>query len=324
MLSLYAYLPTYFSTRPNPGIGDIEIPGLWTIPSSSVLPGLDDEENFLTQQILANSRIFPKADGILINTFEAIESRTLAALNARRVTPDLPPVLAIGPLQTPPIYTHKNDASIKNGSSIVFNWLDSQPKQSVLYVSFGSRTAMSKEQIKQLAIGLEKSQCRFLWIIKTKKVDREEQEVEIESMLGEGYVERVKEKGLVINGWVEQEEILRHGSIGGFLSHCGWNSVLEAWAAGVRVIAWPRGADQRVNGEVVRRCRAGVWMEEWKWEVEEGVVEGEEIGKGVKEVMEDEGLKERVERVREDSLKAVEVGGSSDKALGEFIGRFKE
>ena len=156
-----------------------------------------------------------------------------------------------------------------------------------------------------------------------KKVDKEEEETNLEVLLGEGYAARVKERGMVVNGWVEQEEILRHRAVGGFVSHCGWNSVTEAAMAGVRVLAWPRGADQRVNGEVVRRSRVGVWMEKWWWEAEEGVVSGEEIGRRVREMMEDEELRLLAERVREESRKAVEVGGSSDEVWKQFIGKFQ-
>ncbi|KAE8695765.1 putative UDP-glucosyl transferase 88A1 [Hibiscus syriacus] len=49
-------------------------------------------------------------------------------------------------------------------------WLNHQPVESVVLLSCGSRTAMSKDQIKELRDGLDKSGHRFIWDLKTKKV----------------------------------------------------------------------------------------------------------------------------------------------------------
>nr|XP_019707779.2 UDP-glucose:2-hydroxyflavanone C-glucosyltransferase [Elaeis guineensis] len=151
------------------------------------------------------------------------------------------------------------------------------------------------------------------------KVDREDGEVELEGLLGERYLERVKDRGLVVKGWVDQEEILRHRAIGGFLSHCGANSVFEAAFHGVPVLGWPEGGDQRVNAEVVVRSGLGIWVKEWSWEGEEEVVMGEEIGERVRHLMEDEGLQASAARLREGAVKAVAEDGSSGKGLAEFI-----
>lgn len=176
----------------------------------------------------------------------------------------------------------------------------------MIYVSFGSRTTMPREQIRELGAGLEMSGCRFLWVVKSTKVDREETG-EIEDLVGEGYVRRIEGRGLVVREWVEQEVVLGHRAVAGFLSHCGWNSVMEAAAAGVRVLAWPRMMDQRVNAALVARRGLGVWPEGWAWEAEEGVVAAKEIGIKVREVMEDECL-------RETAAKVAAEGGSSDES----------
>ncbi|XP_073098943.1 UDP-glycosyltransferase CGT [Elaeis guineensis] len=303
MLSLLAYFPTC-----SVGVSDFDIPGLWRVPKASIPRALHNPSHPFTTQFVENGRILPKASGILVNTFEALEPEALAALNRGKVVPGLPPVIAIGPLQA---------ASLGEGSPLP--WLHGQPARSVVYVCFGNRTAMSKEQIRELGIGLENSGCRFLWVVKTKKVDREDGEVELEGLLGEGYLERVKDRGLVVKGWVDQEEILRHRAIGGFLSHCGSNSVFEAAFHGVPVLGWPGGGDQRVNAEVVVRRGLGIWVKEWSWEGEEEVVMGEEIGERVRQLMEDEGLQASAARLREEAVKAVAEDGSSGKGLAEFI-----
>lgn len=233
----------------------------------------------------------------------------LAVLNSGKFVPSLPPVIAVGPL--PPVRKQPS------WPSPAMRWLDEQPERSVIYVSFGSRTAMSMVQIRELGAGLEMSGCRFLWVIKSKMVDRDEIG-EIEELVGEGYVKRVEGRGLVVMEWVEQEVILTHRAVIGFLSHCGWNSMMEAAAAGVRVLAWPRGGDQRVNAAVVAESGLGVWPEEWVWEGEEGVVVAEEIAKKVMELMADNRVAESVKKVAAEAAAAVAEGGSLDNGLALF------
>lgn len=106
----------------------------------------------------------------------------------------------------------------KRDSSTCLTWLDDQPEGSVLYVSFGSRLALSKGQMKELGNGLLISGCRFLWVAKGKKVDKEDEE-SIKNMLGHELMERIKDQGLVVKDWVDQGEILAHRAIGGLVSH---------------------------------------------------------------------------------------------------------
>lgn len=242
MLSFCAYFPTYYDSNPG-SIGDVQIPGLRTVPAETIPLALHNPKHVFTQLFIRNGRELVKADGLLVNTFETFEKDSLVAMRDGRVKPGFPPVIPVGPLLPVNIPTN-------SGAPEVFPWLDKQPKKSVVYVSFGSRTAMSKEQIRELGLGLEASGCRFVWVVKTAVVDTHDN-TELEEMLGEGFLERVKDRGLVVKGWVEQEELLRHKSVGGFISHCGWNSVTEAALHGVKVLAWPRGGDQRINAGIM-------------------------------------------------------------------------
>lgn len=248
-----------------------------------------------------------QSDGILVNTFQTIEQDSLGALNDGKVVNGLPRVTAIGPF--PPL-------GIERTQSIP--WLDDQPDGSVLYVSFGSRTAMSREQIRELADGLEKSGCRFLWVVKEKKVDREDGG-ELGEVVGDGFMERVKERGLVVKNWVNQEEIMSHKAVGGFLSHCGWNSMSEAMWNGVPILAWPQHGDQKMNAFVVVKIGLGLWEEEWGWGGGKVVVKGEEIGEKVREIMGNEMVKVKAKCVREEARRAMEDGGGSKKGLMEVI-----
>ncbi|KAM0943075.1 putative UDP-glucuronosyl/UDP-glucosyltransferase [Dioscorea sansibarensis] len=275
----------------------VEVPGVGVIPKASLPLPLHNLSGLFTTQFVANGRARVQAKGILINTFEALEPKTLIALNDGVVVHGLPPVIAVGPL---------NQLSLKE-TSAALPWVDAQPGRSVAYVSFGSRTGMSVEQIRELGVGLGRSGARFLWVIRMKKVDKEEAQVELEDLSGEQLAERIKEKeSMVVHGWVEQEEILKHGAAGRFVSHSGWNSVTEAAMHGV-------------IAEVVRRSGLGVWVEEWSWEDEGKVVKGEEISERVKELMDSLAVPSPAARVTGEAVKAVGEGGSSEKSLAEFI-----
>ncbi|XP_077230624.1 UDP-glycosyltransferase 708G1-like [Tasmannia lanceolata] len=313
MLAFYLHFPTQFTKNGNEFPEFFDIPGLLPIPKSSIPPLLHDPTNLFTTQFVENGQALIKADGILINTFDYLELEVLDALNGGEVVPSLPPVLTIGPLKP---------CEFERGTPL--SWLDEQPEGSVVYVSFGSKTALSGEQIKELGIGLEKSGFRFLWVLKSKMVDREEKTKDLEKMLSDGFFERNKENGLVVMDWVEQGEILGHKAVGGFVSHCGWNSITEAIWNGIPVLGWPQGGDQRINAGVLERNGMGIWVKEWGWRGEGGVVKGEEIGEKVRELMEDVGLKRGANKVKEGARMAVGEGGSSDKGLKGIVEMFLE
>ncbi|PIA62959.1 hypothetical protein AQUCO_00200759v1 [Aquilegia coerulea] len=302
MLAFLTYYPSLIDTITNTTeIGDeIKIPGLSTIPKSLIPPLLLDLTKLFTTQFIENGRKIIESNGVLINTFNTLEPESLKALNEGKVIKGLPPVIPIGPLVP---------CDFEKGSPLL--WLDDQPEGSVVYVSFGSRTAMSREQIRELGVGLVKSGCRFVWVVKDSKVDTEDEE-DLEVVLGNGLVEEVKKKGIVMKGWIDQEEVLSHQAVSGFVSHCGWNSVSEAAWHGVSMLAWPQHGDQMINADVVRKSGLGMWVESW---VGGNLVKGEEIGEKIKELMEDEGLRLKAAHLRDEARKAVDVGGSSEVGL---------
>lgn len=245
-----------------------------------------------------------------MNSFQCLEPETLEAVNNGGVLSHcLPRILPIGPLELYEVKTEKGQ---------YMTWLDSQPAESVVYVSFGSRTAMSREQIREISKGLERSGHRFLWVIKSSKVDTEDKN-QLKDLLGDSFLERTKNKGKAVKGWVSQPEILEHPSVGAFVSHCGWNSVIEAARRGVPVVAWPQHGDQRVNAEVVERGGLGIWERKWGWGGDKELVCGEEIEKKIREVMGDEKLRKMAKKVAEEAKKAAETGGSSEKVLSEVL-----
>ncbi|KAJ4816639.1 Glycosyltransferase [Rhynchospora pubera] len=315
MLSFGAYFPTYCDTKTTVDLGDVEIPGYRTVPLASIPGALHDPKNLFTKQFVQNGRVLLKVDGIFVNTFQSFEEDSLAALRDGRVQPGFPPVITVGPLM--PLNMPAS------GASEVFPWLDKQPDNSVLYVNFGNRTGMSREQVRELGLGLETSGCRFLWVVKTKALDSQDIE-DLGEILEKGYLERVKDRGIVMKGWVEQDKVLRHKAVGGFLSHSGSNSVIEAAMYGVRMLAWPMGGDQRINAVPVVKSGLGMWPKSWSWQGEDKIVSGKEIGEKVKEMMADEALFAKARLIGEEARKAAAPGGTSYQGLVEFVQKLKD
>lgn len=247
------------------------------------------------------------AKGILLNSFNFLEPKSVLSFQIGKIGSDnLPPIYPIGPLWP-----------LKAIESTYPHWLDKQPEKSVVYLSFGSRTALSKNQIREVGKGLEKSGIRFLWVIKTTTVDKED-EGEVSELLGEGFLERTRDRGLVVKGWVSQDAVLAHPSIGGFVTHCGWNSIMEATQRGIPLLAWPQHGDQMVNAGVVEEARLGVWESGWGWGGER-VVNDEEIVRRIEEMMTSEILRESAKRVGEEARKAWEVDGSSSQMFKRIV-----
>ncbi|KAM0042640.1 putative trans-zeatin O-beta-D-glucosyltransferase [Helianthus debilis subsp. tardiflorus] len=166
---------------------------------------------------------------------------------------------ALGPFNPVEITT---DSSHKRHK--LFDWLEKQAPNSVLYVSFGTTTSISNEQIQELALGLEKSEQRFIWVLRDADkgdiFDGEVRKIE----LPDGFEERVGERGLVVVDWVPQLEILGHPATGGFISHCGWNSSMESMTMGVPVAAWPMHSDQPRNAMLITNVlKVGMYVRDW-------------------------------------------------------------
>ncbi|KAK3135171.1 hypothetical protein QOZ80_5BG0415420 [Eleusine coracana subsp. coracana] len=142
----------------------------------------------------------------------------------------------LGPLALP----LPSSAGANDDSSGCIRWLDTKPGQSVVYLCFGSLTHVSEAQLGELALGLEASGKPFLWVVRANTWSP-----------SEGWKERVGDKGMVITGWAPQTAILAHPAVGAFVTHCGWNSVLETVAAGVPVMTWPMVVEQFITERFV-------------------------------------------------------------------------
>ncbi|WOL09929.1 UDP-glycosyltransferase 92A1-like [Canna indica] len=254
------------------------------------------------------------ADAMLINTVEEMETTGLQML--RKVVPV--PIWPIGPLLISSPYTPNAD---KDG---IFEWLDSKSPASVLYISFGSQNSITASQMMELAVGLEASGVQFVWAIRPPVEFDQKGDFKAE-WLPEKFEERMREQGtgMVVHGWAPQLEILSHASTGAFLSHCGWNSVLESLRRGVPIIGWPLAAEQSPNAKMLEE-ELGVCVEVARGNMESSKAERKVVERVVREVMgggeRAKEIRRRVEEVRELMNAAWKEGvGSSFRGLEDFL-----
>ncbi|KAL6616015.1 hypothetical protein ACP70R_038285 [Stipagrostis hirtigluma subsp. patula] len=266
-------------------------------------------------------------DGVLINTFEALESRAVQALRDPLCVPGqvLPPIYCIGPV----VGKGARDQE-KAARHECLAWLDAQPERSVVFLCWGSMGALPEEQLKEIAFGLEKSGQRFLWVVRTpagsndpKRYLEQRPEPDLDVLLPKGFLERTKDRGLVLKSWSPQVDVLNHPATGAFVTHCGWNSTLEAITAGVPMLCWPLGAEQKMNKVFITEDM-GVGLELDGYRT--GFIKAEEIEAKVRLVLESkEGseLRKRAVELKKEAEAALEEGGSSQEAFLQFLADVK-
>ncbi|KAK8304495.1 hypothetical protein V6Z11_D04G226000 [Gossypium hirsutum] len=231
-----------------------------------------------------------KSWGCFINSFEDLEAEYVQWLKTH-VGHNR--VFSVGPL-----------SSVSEMNDQVLTWLDRCPDGSVVYVCFGSQKLLRKEQMEALANGLEKSATRFIWVVKSGTT---QQQVEGFGVVPYGFEQRTAGQGLVLN----------HKAVGGFLSHCGWNSVLEGIVSGVMILAGPMEADQFLNARLLVD-NIGVGVREC--EGADSVPDSDELGRAIAEFMtEGGGMKAKAKDLKEKALAAVSHGESSMKDLDRFV-----
>lgn len=188
-----------------------------------------------------------KSNAILLNTVKEFETAGLRMLEKLIIGV---PLFPIGPLLRQPSPPPSSSLSLSLSSSSCVEWLDKHSPETVLYISFGSQNSINASQMMELAAGLEASEKAFIWVIRPPFGVDIAGEFKLDQWLPEGFEERMraKKQGLLMHAWAPQVEILAHESTtSAFLSHCGWNSVLESLSHAVPIIGWPLGADQFYN-----------------------------------------------------------------------------
>ncbi|KAH6827260.1 hypothetical protein C2S53_001839, partial [Perilla frutescens var. hirtella] len=299
----------------------LKIPGCKPVRPDDVVDPMLDRTDQQYDEYLRMGRQIPLFDGILINSWKDFDPQTLCALSENEALKSVIkiPVHPIGPVTRP--------VEPDGPNSKLAAWLDRQPNESVVFVSFGSGGMLSQEQITELAWGLELSRQRFVWVVRpptTGRVDDAFFNVTTVSddggpnYLPEGFLTRVHKVGFLSPTWAPQVQILTHRAVGGFLSHCGWNSTLESITNGVPMIAWPLYAEQKMNAAFLAE-EAGVALRPLPQRSQ--VVGREEIETMVRTLMEEKCLREKAKQLKMSAIEALKLGGSSHKSMCDLLAK---
>nr|AGA84057.1 UDP-glucosyltransferase isoform 1 [Picrorhiza kurrooa] len=283
------------------------LPGVDSISTRDIMPYLKEIgiNNYGVQSYVNGIEAIKNVDFVLHNTVQELEPETLSALNE---------IQSITPLV--PLNFSKNleKTTITNSlwsESDCTQWLGSKPPGSVLYVSFGSLVQTNKQVVEEIAHGLLLSEVNFIWVSRSGPVSSDDTDV-----LLNGFEDEIKDRGLIIP-WCDQIMVLSNPAIGGFLTHCGWNSILESIWCGVPMICYPVTFDQPTNRKLV--------VDDWKIGIslcDGTLVNRENVAVKIRNFMHgtsSEGLKREITKVGAILCNATQIGGSSENNFEQFI-----
>ncbi|KAL1202019.1 UDP-glycosyltransferase 71C3 [Cardamine amara subsp. amara] len=293
--------------------GDEEhtIPGyVCSVPTKVLPPGQFVRESYEAWVEIADK--FPGANGILVNSFTCLEQDAFDYFTRR--PENYPPVYLVGPILSLEDRTSKDQDS--SDRDRIMRWLEDQPESSVVYICFGSFGILGAPQIKEISRALDLTGHRFLWSIRTNPTEK----TSPYDLLPEGFIDRAANKGLVCD-WAPQVEVMAHKAIRGFVSHCGWNSVLESLWFGVPIATWPMYAEQQLNAfTMVKELELAVELRLDYVLANGEIVEAEEIAGAIRSLMDGEDtLGKKVKEMGEEARKALLDGGSTFATVNRFL-----
>ncbi|XP_050244749.1 UDP-glucose iridoid glucosyltransferase-like [Quercus robur] len=243
-----------------------------------------------------------KASAMIVNTVHFLEQQTLTKVQEHFPSP----VFSLGPFHK---LAPSASSSLLKEDTTCISWLDKQAPKSVIYISFGSMVSMDEKELVEIAWGLANSEQPFLWVVRPGSV----RGLEWIELLPESFKERVEGRGCIVK-WTPQKEVLAHGAVGGFWSHCGWNSTLESVCEGVPMLCRPYFGDQGLSAKYV--CSV------WKVVLElEGVLERGKIERAIRRLMvETEGveIRQRAKDLKHKAELCLSEDGSTYNALNEL------
>lgn len=265
------------------------------------------------------------ADGIIVNSFEELESYAVHSFLSHPDLAALQTIYPVGPILNP---EPKTKGTVD--SDDIIKWLDDQPPSSVVFICFGTRGSFDEDQVNEIAHAIENSGVRFVWSLRKPQpkgvmaMPSDYSISDLVKLLPEGFLDRTKEIGRII-GWAPQTQILSHPATGGFVSHCGWNSILESIYFGVPIATWPLFAEQQTNAfQLVYELKMAVEIAlDYKVEFmgePNYLLTADKIERGIRNVLDMDGeFRKKVKEMSQKSRKTMLEGGSSYTHLGRLI-----
>ncbi|MCD9640126.1 hypothetical protein HAX54_025236 [Datura stramonium] len=281
----------------------LKIPGFSSTLSISDMPPEVVAENLegpMPSMLYNMALNLHKAAAVVLNSFEELDPTINKDLKSK-----LQKVLNIGPL----VLQSSKEVDANSDVSGCIQWLDKQKEKSVVYLSFGTVTTLPPNEIVAIAEALESKRVPFIWSLRDNGV----------KILPQGFLERTEEFGKIVS-WAPQLEILAHSSVGVFVTHCGWNSILEGISYGVPMICRPFFGDQKLNSKMV----------ETVWQIGLQIEGGSFTKSGTMNALdtffnEEKGkvLRENVQGLKERALEAVKPNGSSTENFKVLVEQVK-
>ncbi|CAA3007293.1 limonoid UDP-glucosyltransferase [Olea europaea subsp. europaea] len=264
----------------------------------------------LKKAILGQYKNLSKPFCILMDTFQELEEEIIDYMSK------ICPIKTVGPLFKDPKTSILNVRGDFVAVDNCIDWLYSKPPSSVVYISFGSVVNLKQEQIDEIAYGILNSEVPFLWVMKPPR-----EKLGLPGVaLPEKFLEKAGDKGKIVQ-WSPQEQVLNHPSVACFVSHCGWNSTMEALTSGVPVVAFPQWGDQVTDAKyLVDVFKVGIRM--CRGEADNRIIPRDEVEKCLPEATSGstaEEIKINALKYKKAAEAAVEVGGSSDKNMQDFV-----
>ncbi|KAL2316529.1 hypothetical protein Fmac_030405 [Flemingia macrophylla] len=300
---------------------ELTIPTFINQVPSTALPSLGLDKQW-EAVFVAFARGLKEADGIIVNSFEELESHAFNSFDGAL------PIYPVGPILNTTPKPH-----IEADNAHIFNWLHHQPPSSVVFLCFGSMGSFAEDQVREIARALEDTGARFLWSLRkpppsdsgTFRASPSDYSIsDLTAVLPPGFLDRTAGIGKVI-GWAPQAQILAHPATGAFVSHCGWNSTLESIYFGVPIATWPLFAEQQANAFLlVRELKlAAEIVLDYRVDFKFGpntLLTADKIEKGIRGVLDmDEDTRKRIKEMSEKSRKTLLEGGCSYSQLGRLI-----